>query len=122
MDDDAFFGNYNISINYYHKLLMHKGVNDNFLILPMDYNQALVFSNFAFFINTTNTVTNRSINFLYDWFEGSLDGFQFYDQDSMNYAILKYLIKYDYKFKDYLNKYLIHEYPFKYLLFLKDQK
>ena len=119
MDDDAFFGNYNISFMYYFNLIPNNINNDIFLVLPMDHNPAMVFSNFAFFINTTETNNNRAINFLFEWFKSRSLGFQFSDQDAMNYAILQYLIKYDNKFIQYLNHNLLYSNPLHYLLFFK---
>eukprot|EP01083_Nonionella_stella_P003196 9110_1 len=116
MDDDALFGNLNLSIDYYFNLVPKQ---DTFLILPLDHNNAMVFSNFAFYINATKTPNDRATNFLYEWFKSRNYGFQFYDQDAMNYAILQYLITYDYKFKRYMNEHYLFMNPFKYLLFYK---
>ena len=119
MDDDAFFGNFNVSINYYFNLIPKHINNDIFMILPFDHNQALVFSNFAFMINATSTNNDRFNNFLYLWFKARAFGFQFYDQDAMNYALLQYLTEYDLRFMKYLNDYYLYQHPFKYTLFFK---
>ena len=44
----------------------------------------MVFSNFAFFINTTETNNNHAINVLFEWFKSRSLGFMFYDQDVKN--------------------------------------
>lgn len=103
LDDDAFIGNYKLSLDYflndYHSLILssfdlsnnndngHNYAVDTFLVLPYDY-KSLMYSNFAFIINTKNKT--RSNAFILDWLNARKVPYEWFDQGSMYYAVMQF--------------------------------
>eukprot|EP01084_Bolivina_argentea_P185309 319559_1 len=98
-DDDAFIGNYHLSIKYW--IHLNKNIKTSFLILPYEIGapRSTIFSNYGFIMYDANYM-RRSENdcklpkitkFLLNWWNNRNMPAPMYDQGTMFYAILDYV-------------------------------